>query len=210
MKKEIKIIIINLLMAAALFAVVSHLTRDFLRPEPPDEHICSLRTVQCSGEPVNRTVLAPVVVLESLPVAETVDIPPKPVQRHTEPPQYQKDAIAKLCQERFNGPMQEQCYHDMLAIVWVESRWQENQVGDGGASFGSFQIYTTVHKHISPKMANDFNFSSKWTLDRMQTHGYPKYRTWALGSHNSLTPEINARYSGWVKNKSAQLKAQNI
>lgn len=197
-------------MAAIAFLLVSYATQDFLRPEPPDENICSLVEVTCPNEHIATQPTRP-----PLPIAEIkpIDVPkpaPKPVQRFSEPPQYQKDAIAKLCQERFSGPMQEQCYHDMLAIVWVESRWQENQVGDGGASFGSFQIYTVVHTSITPKMANDFNFAARWTLNRMQHHGYPKYRTWALGSHNSLTPEINARYSGWVKNKSEQLKAQNI
>lgn len=126
------------------------------------------------------------------------------------PSQFQKDAATRVCSKKFSGGALSVCYRDILAIAWTESRFDNEAVGDHGKSFGAFQIYTNVHKHVTQEQANDFEWAATWTLDRLISQGYMEYRTWALGSHNSMTPEVNARYSKMVKEKSAEFERTGL
>lgn len=154
-------------------------------------------------EMLARALEAPETTQEAIDYMEGVEIVEVkenvPVDVQGQPTQYQKDGAAIVCLERFEGSEASQCYKDILAIAYIESRWNNIAIGDGGASWGPFQIYTNVHRHVTWDQATDFRWAARWTLDRIMKHGYPENRAWGIGVHNSMTPEINARYSALVR-----------
>jgi hypothetical protein len=91
-------------------------------------------------------------------------------------------AIAKKsCAARRFG---EYCPQDLLAIAYVESRFNCQKVGDKGMSFGCYQIHLGYHPNISKAQAKDLNFAINWALNRLVSKGYPKYRSVSLMAHN--------------------------
>lgn len=98
-----------------------------------------------------------------------------------------RDIATEECYKRGLG---DYCVEDTLAIAWVESRFNCNANGDSGKSFGCFQIYIKAHPDISPELAKDIVFSTKWTIDNLINHGYPEYRSYAIRRHNG-DPTIN-------------------
>lgn len=135
-----------------------------------------------------------------------VELRDRPENVKGQPTQYQKDSAAIVCLERFTGAEASQCWRDILAISYIESRWNNDAVGDGGYSFGPFQLYTRVHRHIMREQATNFRWAARWTLNRMVHYGYPADRAWSIGSHNSLTPDINAHYASLVLAASEKIK----
>lgn len=121
------------------------------------------------------------------------------------PSQYQKDTVARVCGERFVGSVLSTCYRDVLAIAYTESRFDCSVLGDNGKARGCYQIWFQLHG-ITAQQAEDFDFATRWTLDRMVSQGYSTFRAWALGSHNSFTPDVNKAYSQIVKAKSAEFE----
>jgi hypothetical protein len=87
----------------------------------------------------------------------------------------------KSCAARKLG---EYCTKDMLAIAFAESRFNCQKIGDKGMSFGCYQIHLGYHPNISKEQARDLNFAINWTLNRMVSKGYPKYRSVSLMAHN--------------------------
>jgi len=85
------------------------------------------------------------------------------------------------CEEKEMGAG---CADDIVAMAWVESRFNCNVVGDGGKSFGCFQIHLGYHKEITKEQARDLDFSLEWTINRLKSKGYPEYRSVAIRSHN--------------------------
>lgn len=83
----------------------------------------------------------------------------------------------------------EQCVHDLLGMAYTESRFNCDAIGDGGKSYGCFQIHRGYHPHITVAQAKDLNFSIPWTLNRMISKNYKKNRDVAVMSHNG-TPYI--------------------
>jgi hypothetical protein len=91
-------------------------------------------------------------------------------------------AIAKKsCGARKFG---EYCINDLLALAYAESRLNCQKIGDRGMSFGCYQIHLGYHPNISKEQARDLNFAINWTLNRMVSKGYPKYRSASLMAHN--------------------------
>jgi len=92
-----------------------------------------------------------------------------------------KAVAVRECRNRNLGGY---CVEDMLAMAWTESRFDCNVVGDNGNSFGCFQIHRGYHKHVTVEQARDIEFSLNWTLNRLVSKGYPKYRTASIRLHN--------------------------
>jgi hypothetical protein len=91
-------------------------------------------------------------------------------------------AVAKTyCAARKFG---EYCIKDLIALAYAESRFNCQKIGDGGMSFGCYQIHLGYHPNISKEQARDLNFAINWTLNRMVSKGYPKYRSVSLMAHN--------------------------
>jgi len=87
----------------------------------------------------------------------------------------------KLC---YKKGLDDNCIKDLLAIAWVESRFDCSVVGDFGASHGCFQIHQGFNKHIRQDQAEDAEFAVEWTLNRMVHYGYPENRSYAIRRHN--------------------------
>lgn len=123
----------------------------------------------------------------------------------------QKAAAEMVCRKHFGGSseMVDQCRWDLLAIAYTESRFNCESVGDNSKARGCYQIWYKLHK-ITVEQAEDFEWAANWTLERMISQGFPVYRSWALGSHNSFTPEVNSRYSKIVKEKSAEFERAGL
>jgi hypothetical protein len=64
------------------------------------------------------------------------------------------------------------CVADLLAIMWIESRYDCSAVGDGGNSLGCFQIYSVAHPHIKDDERLDLRWSAAWTLNRLIAYGW--------------------------------------
>jgi len=82
------------------------------------------------------------------------------------------------------GKFREYCTKDLLAVAYAESRFNCQKIGDRGMSFGCYQIHLGYHPNISKEQARDLNFAINWTLNRMVSNGYPKYRSVSLMAHN--------------------------
>lgn len=128
---------------------------------------------------------------EIAPEPATVSHRPVPVPTSALPSQHQKDTTAALCRERFSGAELSQCYVDILAIAYAESRFHLEAVGDEGKSWGPFQIYTKVHTTVTWEQATDYEWAARWTLNRIVSKGYPTNRTFAIQAHNGLTYDQN-------------------
>ena len=114
-----------------------------------------------------------------------------------------KAAATRVC-EKFNFK-ESWCRNDLLAISYVESRWNIKAIGDKGLSFGPYQIHTGFHRWVNRSQAFNFEWSAKFTLQRMVACGYPKYRTKCLGRHNGSWPKSKP-YAELVKWYSARIK----
>lgn len=130
------------------------------------------------------------------------------------PSQHQKDVTATICREKFSGAALSQCYVDILAIAYAESRFHLEAVGDGGNSWGPFQIYTTVHTTVTWEQATDYEWAARWTLNRIVAKGYPTNRTFAIQSHNGLTYDENGKlivvYANSVKATAQKFLEQGL
>lgn len=85
------------------------------------------------------------------------------------------------CEKR---KLDDYCVEDLMAMAWVESRFNDKAVGDGGNSHGLFQISRYYHPHISIEQAQNIKFATTFTLDRLIKKGYPKYRSNSIRLHN--------------------------
>ena len=97
--------------------------------------------------------------------------------------------IRKIAKEKCKD-MGDFCIDDLVAMAWVESRFNCNAVGDSGKSIGCYQIHLGYHKNIKKEQAKNLDFAIDWTLNRLKSKGYPKYRSIAIMSHNG-TPNTS-------------------
>lgn len=91
-----------------------------------------------------------------------------------------QNVLLQVCEDRGYG---EECAKDLLGMLWKESLNDAHAVGDQGRARGYFQIWIHLHK-ISLECAEDLVCSSNWTLDYMESNGYPKYVHHAVQCHN--------------------------
>jgi len=91
------------------------------------------------------------------------------------------------------------------AICDVESNCSSQRVGDGGKSFGAYQIYSVAHPNISKTQATDFKWATEWTIKRLKKHEHLG-RDEMIRSHNGLVKsKSNQWYVNKVNNKIKQL-----
>ncbi|MBU0625437.1 hypothetical protein KKF05_03780 [Patescibacteria group bacterium] len=88
--------------------------------------------------------------------------------------------LLDICKSRGYG---EDCAVVLLGILWKESLNNAQAIGDGGRARGYFQIHYHLHK-ISLQCAEDLSCSANWTLDYLESNGYPKYLAQAVQCHN--------------------------
>ncbi|MEY4722499.1 MAG: hypothetical protein RLZZ324_12, partial [Candidatus Parcubacteria bacterium] len=100
------------------------------------------------------------------------------------PPTIQ-ETLTSVCAARGYG---EDCAKILLGMAWKESRFKADAKGDYLANGfararGWFQIHYKLHG-ITIAQAEDLTFSANWTLDYMESNGYPKNVRWAVQCHN--------------------------
>lgn len=106
-----------------------------------------------------------------------------------------QEQIKKIARDECNKKgIGNYCINDLIAMAWVESRFDKKAIGDNGASHGCYQIHQGYHKHITQEQAENLNFAINWTLNRLIAKGYPKYRSIAIMSHNG-TPNTQKTLS---------------
>lgn len=91
-----------------------------------------------------------------------------------------QDILLEVCTDSGYG---EECAKVLLGMMWKESNNIATAVGDRGKARGFFQIWTKLHK-VSLACAQDLACSAEWTLDYMESHGYPRYVNYAVQCHN--------------------------
>lgn len=138
-------------------------------------NFCELEDVFCYGEPISE-----VETTRTMPVEAKPSI---------------MDTFKKVCEKK--GISERFCWEDLYKIMQVESGGNGKAIGDNGRARGFFQIWYKLH-NITIDQAEDLNFSANWTLQHLLDNGYPVYRTWAIGAHNSRTPYHNKLYSSAV------------
>lgn len=97
--------------------------------------------------------------------------------------------LEDVCQARGYG---DDCVRTLLGMMWKESRAIGDAIGDGGRARGYFQIHYKLHK-ISIECAEDIQCSAQWSLDYLESNGYPKYPKYAVQCHNSCN--VNNGYA---------------
>ena len=100
-------------------------------------------------------------------------------------PQSVKDTLLAVCVSRGYG---EACAKHLLGMAWKESNFVSDARGDYNKkgiplARGWFQIHYRLH-NISANCAEDLSCSANWTLDYLETNGYPKYAKYAVQCHN--------------------------
>jgi hypothetical protein len=84
---------------------------------------------------------------------------------------------------------------DLLAIATIESGYNCKSIGDGGGSYGCFQInikdstisgrfHKAAHPDVSAEQAMNPEWSAEWTARRLIAKGYKTNRKRAIRMHN--------------------------
>lgn len=107
--------------------------------------------------------------------------------------------IRKAC---YNNGLGELCVSDLWAIGKVESNnnndIQANINTNSTTDLGYFRI-NSVH-NLAVSCVTDVYCSADWVIKRLIKNGYLEDRLYALGTHNSKTPIIHARYLAKLTN----------
>ena len=145
----------------------------------------SVRTEKTIDE---MTKANPIVRIKKIIIKE-VKAQEEAVKIKKEPTVMQKvhDQAYIQCQLRGFGDW---CVKDLKAMVFTETRFKCNDVGDNGKSYGCYQIHLGYHPHITKEQARDISWSTAWTLNRLVQNGYPEYRSRAIMMHNG-TPNTD-------------------
>lgn len=110
--------------------------------------------------------------------------------------------LKEVCDKR---GMPKNCWKTLYGIVLTESGGNCKTIGDSGRARGCYQIWYKLH-NITITQAEDFKFATEWTLSNLKRNGYPVFRSWAIGAHNSKTPLHNRLYTQAVNIKIAMIK----
>lgn len=82
----------------------------------------------------------------------------------------------------------------LYAICLKESGCHTERVGDGGKSYGPFQIHTGYHPSITWEQATDLEWAAEWTAKRLKRYAHLGELE-MVRSHNGLVPNnANAYY----------------
>ena len=104
-----------------------------------------------------------------------------------------QNALLEVCQARGYG---EECGKTLLGMLWKESQNVSTAVGDRGLALGYFQIHYKMHG-VTISCATNIACSANWTLDYLESNGYPTYAAYAIQCHNGCN--INNGYSSSVR-----------
>lgn len=85
----------------------------------------------------------------------------------------------------------------LRAICTVESNCVNDRIGDGGRSFGAFQINLDAHPNVSIEQAFDFEWSKRWTLNHCKRYA-DDVRMFAK-CHNGIGKTTNDWYMDRVE-----------
>lgn len=88
--------------------------------------------------------------------------------------------LLKICQDRGYG---EACAKHLLGMLWKESNNIATAIGDDGQARGYFQIWYKLHK-IPIACAENLHCSANWTINYLESNGYPRYVHHAVQCHN--------------------------
>lgn len=111
------------------------------------------------------------------------------------------DILKKVCEEE---GFENNCWKTLYGMMMVESRGNTDTVGDGGRSYGPFQIQVRMH-NVSIPCAKDIECAAQWTLKRMIANGYPTFRSYSIRRHNGSGP-LTATYLQRVNQAALSLK----
>lgn len=104
----------------------------------------------------------------------------------------------QVCEEEGLG---EYCWKDIMGIAWKETRFNCQAVGDGGKSFGCFQIHTGFHPNVSKLEAENIDYAVRWVLNFLKGKGYPEYRSYSIRKFNgSATNPVTKKYLDDINN----------
>lgn len=82
------------------------------------------------------------------------------------------------------------CQADLLAITWMESRFDCSVIGDNGHSRGCAQIYDIAHPWVKHEEAFDYRWSMAFTINRLVQYRWVprtyngKNNRYAISKHN--------------------------
>lgn len=93
----------------------------------------------------------------------------------------------------------------IYAICKKESNCNSRSIGDGGNSYGAYQIHMPSHPNISPTKAQDFDWATRWTINRLKGHAETGGWDYAIRRHNGGMNDQTARYLVDVKNLISKL-----
>lgn len=115
----------------------------------------------------------------------------QPPEYGPELPPTLSETLTAVCAQRGYG---EDCAKILLGMAWKESNLIGSAVGDYGAARGYFQIHYRLHR-VPLACAQDLRCSADWTIDYMESNGYPRYRHWAVQCHNGCGVRNGYAYS---------------
>ncbi len=91
-----------------------------------------------------------------------------------------QETLLQVCEARGYG---EGCAKALLGMMWKESTNHAQAIGDAGKARGYFQIHYKMHK-VDVSCAEDLRCSAEWSLDYLESNGYPKHVAYAVQCHN--------------------------
>jgi len=127
---------------------------------------------------------------------------PPAVPAGPEQPPTIREILLDVCAER---GYDETCARNLYGMMWKESLFIPTAVGDNGRALGFFQIHYRMHG-VEPACATDVRCSANWTIDYLESNGYPRYRNYAIQCHNGcgVANGYSASAQRWGERKWAE------
>lgn len=107
-------------------------------------------------------------------------------------------SIASLLSEKENDTLV-QTEKLLRAICLVESNCDSNRIGDGGNSYGAFQIHLPSHPDITKEQAMNYTWAKDWTLNHCKK--YVNDPALFAKCHNGIAKTTNQWYVDRVIDK---------
>ena len=90
----------------------------------------------------------------------------------------------------------------LKAVCSIESHCDSSRVGDGGKSYGAFQIYLPAHPTITKEQAMDYEWAKSWTLEHCKQ--YVNDPATFFKCHNGIAKTTNQ----WYVDKAMEIYSQ--
>ena len=115
-----------------------------------------------------------------------------------------QSVLVSVCKEK---GYDEQCAKTLLGILWKESQNNAKAIGDNGRARGYFQIHYKMHA-VTVACAEDLECSANWTLQYLESNGYPQNVLYATQCHNGCN--MNNGYAASARRWSKLLWEQEL